>query len=892
MTGSSIATSKAAIVFFPHNPYPARSGAHRRCLSMLSALQTIGYEVTLFSSTQFTDTPWTPESIHYFQSMLNIRVELHEPTEFDYQYTAYAGERVGQVVNFAMFTPPGLRDRFRQLFQAIAPDLVMINYSLWGGLAVAEEFQSALRVIDTIDLYSRNLKMNYALSQHAPETPIHLKDIDSVFIDEAFFSRFDVDATRDEYWIYSQYDCTIAISPTEAKEMQQHTQHTSIEYVPITFDPAQVNNTYTGDPLLAIGPNPFNLQGYCYFTKKVLPLVLDQCAAFNLNVVGPSCQHLRAIGGTKLLGFVHDLTPLYAQSRFAICPLIGGTGQQVKIVEAMAHGVPVIVLKNLAESSPIQHGINGLIAQDAKEFADYTIQLWQDQALCRRLGEAARNTIVQSFSEQRLVEKLGAAINQSALHFNHRPAKQYPVVVIDGVFFQINNTGIARVWASMLEEWSKTGFAHHVVVLDRAGTAPKIPGIRYRSIHPYNYSKTALDAEVLQAICDEEAADLFISTYYTTPTSTPSVFMAYDMIPEVLKMDLGTPDWQEKRFGILHACRYITISESTARDLIRVFPHIQPEAVTVAHCGIDPRFSPSTSDDIQQFKTKFEITKPYFLLVGERIGVDGYKNAALFFKALSQVENRADLEVVCIGGRGQLESELEVLAGSVTVHLVRLDDEEMKRAYSGAIALVYPSLYEGFGLPVAEAMACGCPVITCRNSSISEVGGEAVLYVPPSDVDEFAHVLRQVQEIEVRQRLIEDGLRQAQIFSWAKMAEIVANVLIQTAKHQKLEKQPQPAPIWSEFRKMQHRLQHAVAVPVSDLSQLQAMQVELQTTQDALKSLRQRFKKVKSRLEETQLKQQEAEELISAMQTSKFWRMRSAWFKIKKVLGLSINHSL
>jgi hypothetical protein len=99
-------------------------------------------------------------------------------------------------------------------------------------------------------------------------------------------------------------------------------------------------------------------------------------------------------------------------------------------------------------------------------------------------------------------------------------------------------------------------------------------------------------------------------------------------------------------------------------------------------------------------------------------------------------------------------------------------------AYAGAIALVYPSKYEGFGLSVLEALACGCPVITCPNSSIPEVAGEAALYVQDDDVNGLANALCEVQKPEVRLALIKSGLEQAKKFSWSKMAETVSSALI------------------------------------------------------------------------------------------------------------------
>jgi hypothetical protein len=215
-----------------------------------------------------------------------------------------------------------------------------------------------------------------------------------------------------------------------------------------------------------------------------------------------------------------------------------------------------------------------------------------------------------------------------------------PCILVDGVFFQLYRTGIARVWQSLLEEWADNGFSKHIVVLDRTGTAPKIPGIRYRIVPPYDYSKTDTDREMLQQVCDEEGADLFISTYYTTPLSTPSVFMTYDMIPEVLEGNLEIPMWQEKHYGIRHACAYIAISENTARDLVQFFPHISPQWVTVAHCGVKPTFFPASLEEVKSFRTKYGISKPYFITVGAG---GGYKNSILFFRAFAQLCSRTAL---------------------------------------------------------------------------------------------------------------------------------------------------------------------------------------------------------------------------------------------------------
>lgn len=352
--------------------------------------------------------------------------------------------------------------------------------------------------------------------------------------------------------------------------------------------------------------------------------------------------------------------------------------------------------------------------------------------------------------------------------------RRSPTIAIDGVFFQLYNTGIARVWRSLLAEWAKTDFAGHIVLLDRANTA-QVPGILSRTIPAYDYNNTEADKQMLQEVCDREGADLFISTYYTTPLSTPSVFMAYDMIPEVLGADVNQPMWREKHHAISHADAYISISESTARDLVKFFPEVTLDQVTVAHCGVSPTFTPATAAQISEFKYKYGITKPYFLLVGAG---GNYKNAILFFRAFAELHSKQGFEIVCTGSGVTLGNEYRQYASGTVVHPLVLSDEELRVAYSGAVALVYPSVYEGFGMPVAEALACGCPVITCANASLPEVGGDAVIYVDSQDVEGLAEQLCEVQKPSVRRSLITKGLTQVKQFSWQKMADTMSSALL------------------------------------------------------------------------------------------------------------------
>ncbi|AFY41987.1 methyltransferase domain-containing protein [Nostoc sp. PCC 7107] len=424
----------------------------------------------------------------------------------------------------------------------------------------------------------------------------------------------------------------------------------------------------------------------------------------------------------------------------------------------------------------------------------YNLNLYSDGASFHLLTEKNLppdlfNTLchspIEPFNKQSLLQEDYSKAVISLINRNHNnfiradedsdSSADNPIILVDGVFFQLYQTGIARVWKSLLEEWATNGFTKHIVVLDRGGTAPKISGVRYLEISNYDYSNTDADKQMLQQICDEIGADLFISSYYTTLTTTPSVFMAYDMIPEVMGWNMDNPMWQVKHQGIKQASAYIAISEHTAHDLSNCFPEIPVESVTIAHCGVKKPFSPAKFEEVNAFKAKYGITKPYFILVGTG---NGYKNSMLFFQAFSQLASSYGFDIICTGSGGILAPEFRDCTSGSNVYMLQLSDEELATAYSVAVALVYPSKYEGFGMPIIEAMACGCPVITCPNASIPEVGGEAVIYVNDDDINGLANALCDVQKPSIRQALIEAGLVQARKFSWSKMANIVSTALI------------------------------------------------------------------------------------------------------------------
>lgn len=375
-------------------------------------------------------------------------------------------------------------------------------------------------------------------------------------------------------------------------------------------------------------------------------------------------------------------------------------------------------------------------------------------------------------------------------------------ILIDGVFFQLNNTGIARVWESVIRILAAQG-QYEIYFLDR-GRAPKIENISYIPFPTFWGKDAPADSFLIQDVCDQLDIDVFTSSYYTTPISTPMVLMVYDMIPEIFDFDMSHRIWMEKQTAINYAQRYLCISESTRKDLLKFYPEIPPGHVSMAHCGVDSKvFCIRPTNEINYFKKKHGLIRPYFLFVGSRVQHNGYKNSELFFNALPEVK-KTDFDIFCVGGEPEIEPQiLAKIPSGVHCKRVTLTDSELSLAYGGAISLIYPSLYEGFGMPVIEAMASGCPVITTSRGSLAEAAGNAAYLIDGTSIKEMAIALDRIQSPELQQVLREKGILHAKDFRWEDMANTLSRCFDRVKKEAKAGQYDEFFYGWKKLRKMQ-----------------------------------------------------------------------------------------
>jgi glycosyltransferase involved in cell wall biosynthesis len=263
-------------------------------------------------------------------------------------------------------------------------------------------------------------------------------------------------------------------------------------------------------------------------------------------------------------------------------------------------------------------------------------------------------------------------------------------------------------------------------------------------------------------------ADIYHPTYYKNPArgfKGKKVLTVHDMIHELYphflpQKEINTA--RDKKQAIRNADAIICVSQSTQRDLIRYFD-VPEKKIKVIYHGNSLK---------QEIVSQRLVDSPYILYVGKR---GGYKNFELLLNAYARLEKvRYDFKLICFGGEQFTFHELELIK---SLHLgdsvlsYSGVDETLANLYQYASVFVYPSLYEGFGMPPLEAMHYGCPVLVSNSSSIPEIVGQAGLYFNPVDLEELTDKLYTIlHDTTMREQLIQAGLTQEGKFSWDRCA--------------------------------------------------------------------------------------------------------------------------
>jgi glycosyltransferase involved in cell wall biosynthesis len=361
-------------------------------------------------------------------------------------------------------------------------------------------------------------------------------------------------------------------------------------------------------------------------------------------------------------------------------------------------------------------------------------------------------------------------------------------VVYDHQIFSCQEYGgISRYFYELAKRVaSSPGFSASVVApvhVNRylGGGGVDVRGIRIPSLPRSQRAMEMINHHVGSVLLTASRPDVFHETYYPDDSSAPSgcpvVVTVHDMIPERLGEFFGQHDdtSARKRAAVERADRVICVSENTRRDLLELF-NPDPRKIRTIHLGVTRAAIPmrATGSPSEQ-----PFGRPFFLYVGMR---RAYKNFERVLRAYASRQSlRADFDLIVFGYDVFTPEEMESLRAldlkSPRVRRLTGNDALLGELYSGAVALIYPSLYEGFGIPPLEAMAYGCPVLCSDRSSIPEVVGDAGLYFDPESVDAIADAMERVAtDTELRRNLSRRGSERADKFSWDRCAAQTTDV--------------------------------------------------------------------------------------------------------------------
>ena len=359
---------------------------------------------------------------------------------------------------------------------------------------------------------------------------------------------------------------------------------------------------------------------------------------------------------------------------------------------------------------------------------------------------------------------------------------------IDGRYIQDHFPGIGRYTYHLARNLAEVApndtfflFVDPTAANTRHDLSPFVeaPNVRLipATVGPFSFRQQ----RVLPALARQHRLDLYHNPYYLVPYAMPCPMVAtlHDMIPmlfpeSVPGATLPTVFLLTVRLTVLRAQGVIVVSQSTRRDLLRVVPSADGK-VTAVHNAVDEGFAPQPEGRVAEVRRRYGLDARYLFYLGAN---KPHKNLVRLIEAWASLsdEARAGAELVLAGHEDERYPQVYEAVTRLGIHTVRLlgaiPDEDLAPLYSGATGFVFPSLYEGFGLPVLEAMACGVPVACSNTSSLPEiVGNAAITFDPHNEADMAAAMRALLQDADLRQDLAEAGLRRAAHFTWRRAAE-------------------------------------------------------------------------------------------------------------------------
>ena len=310
-----------------------------------------------------------------------------------------------------------------------------------------------------------------------------------------------------------------------------------------------------------------------------------------------------------------------------------------------------------------------------------------------------------------------------------------------------------------------------------------MPAMRAKWDTSTPWRRTIWEQARLPLVARQIEADLIHAPAFVGPlaSAVPMVTTIHDLsfirFPHLFRpanrLYLKTMTWLSAR----RSRQLIAVSEHTALET-RQLLSVAPEKITVVYHGVDARFQPLPANQVTTFREHRRLPERFVLFVGT---LEPRKNLIRLVEAF-KLADPGETKLMLVGGKGWLYEDLfarvdELGLGETVRFPGYVPNDELVLWYNAATVFAYPSLYEGFGMPVTEAQACGTPVLASSTTSLPEAAGEAALLVDPEDVDAIAGGLRRLlDDEELRRELSDRGREHADAFGWTRTARRTAEV--------------------------------------------------------------------------------------------------------------------
>jgi glycosyltransferase involved in cell wall biosynthesis len=357
---------------------------------------------------------------------------------------------------------------------------------------------------------------------------------------------------------------------------------------------------------------------------------------------------------------------------------------------------------------------------------------------------------------------------------------------IDGIVFaEVPLGGISRMWQNLITRFSKRGCRVSLYLPHEAKASIEFPSEVKRISYPKKISlrpgrffspmTEMLFDQAMHRMWSKPSTGIFQSTHFTTSSALriPQVLTVHDLFHECLPDCFSQGQASklvERRRACVAAAKYIACdSIHTRTDVEKVFCESRAELRTV-WLAADPLFRRMSTDELSCCVFRAPVTKPFLLYVGTRYP---YKNFAGLLSGFAAWERRGEFQLLVIGAEPTPAECAMLRAFAIEDQVVfhSACDEELVLAYNFASAVVVPSISEGFGLPVWEAMACGTPVVASRGGSLPEIGGETAFYFGFGSPQELACVIEEAVSFGRESERVEKGIALASARTWDDVAD-------------------------------------------------------------------------------------------------------------------------